>query len=343
MPPLHILSIVGRALAFAVGCVCFYLAFFLFEDEEGKLQNRIDSLWVSIDDRAKTTDSITTAVLNNIAKVLFRLFNRIFGEARFSVQLVSVSINLSFAGMFAIATARTYLGHSVFLSTPQLVLFLLAITVLFLSLATVVIKYPRRWISILTCVPIVPILSVVTVWMIRNEGAFLGIEGSISVYALMLSLFIIVACISLASEVLSLAVIRKLFASVATSSTAFHIARATGFVGGLLFVICGAPLYIGNRLTASDSDLLSVIGVLLFDSSLLNFTTVIYCALPMCVLILLLVHKAIWPTMSRVLYPLSRYKLLTNQKAMTALGCLAWTFAFNIEQVGAKELLKLLS
>ena len=40
--------LVGRSLAFSVACISFYLAFFLYENEEGALRNRIDDLWIAV-------------------------------------------------------------------------------------------------------------------------------------------------------------------------------------------------------------------------------------------------------------------------------------------------------
>jgi len=39
---------------------------FLFEDEQGVWQNRVDNLWIAVYGRAKLTDSVATALLNKI-------------------------------------------------------------------------------------------------------------------------------------------------------------------------------------------------------------------------------------------------------------------------------------
>ncbi len=76
---------------------------------------------------------------------------------------------------------------------------------------------------------------------------------------------------------------------------------------------------------------------------LLNATTILACILPLGMLTFVLLHKLAWPTFSRLIYPLSRHKVLSNRKFLVPVGTLCLTFALNLEHVGAKELLKLLS
>jgi hypothetical protein len=97
----------GRVIAGIVGCFAFYMAFFLYEDEEGRWQNRIDELWVAVHDRARITDSVSIALFNKIAQTLVLAANRVFGKRLISIQMFAVSTNLSLAGasiVFVIAT-----------------------------------------------------------------------------------------------------------------------------------------------------------------------------------------------------------------------------------------------
>ena len=71
------------------------------------------------------------------------------------------------------------------------------------------------------------------------------------------------------------------------------------------------------------------------------FATAVYCLLPALVLMFLLIHRVVWPTLSRVIYPLSRQKVLVNHKIMALVGCTCITIAFNLEEFGAREFLRL--
>jgi hypothetical protein len=90
-------SIIARGVAFAVACFSFYLAFFLYEDEKGLMQNRLESLWISIYERAKATDSLSTALFNKIGATLRWTFSTVFGASLFSIEAFLASTNLSLA------------------------------------------------------------------------------------------------------------------------------------------------------------------------------------------------------------------------------------------------------
>ncbi len=46
--------VIGRVLAGMVAAMAFYLAFFLYEDEEGKWQNRLENVWIAVDPPKRT-------------------------------------------------------------------------------------------------------------------------------------------------------------------------------------------------------------------------------------------------------------------------------------------------
>jgi hypothetical protein len=91
------LHLACRVVAFLLGVFGLYLTCFLFEGEEGRWQNRLETLWISIDDRARMTDSRFTAVVSRVAQVLVKGYNRMFGEHLISFQAVGVSISSSLA------------------------------------------------------------------------------------------------------------------------------------------------------------------------------------------------------------------------------------------------------
>jgi hypothetical protein len=96
----HALVIVARWVSGLVGVLAFYLAFFMYKDEQGRLQNRLEVLRSSIEDRAKATTSTTVAALNKIADSFTRLINHSFGPKLFSLRAFFASFNLSWAFMY---------------------------------------------------------------------------------------------------------------------------------------------------------------------------------------------------------------------------------------------------
>jgi len=72
-------DIFGRVLSATAGCVFLYLAFFLYEDERGQIQNRLEQLWVSIDDEARRARDTNAAFMRGIVRIVSNTFDRVFG------------------------------------------------------------------------------------------------------------------------------------------------------------------------------------------------------------------------------------------------------------------------
>ena len=52
-----------RGAAVLAGVLAYYVAFFIYEDEEGKWQSRIENVWVSIHDKAKESGSKVRCII----------------------------------------------------------------------------------------------------------------------------------------------------------------------------------------------------------------------------------------------------------------------------------------
>ena len=81
-----------RILSAAIGCVSLYMAFFLYEDERGQLQNRLEELWISIDDEGRKARDRNAAFLRGIVRIVSDAFDRIFGPEILSARAVVVSL-----------------------------------------------------------------------------------------------------------------------------------------------------------------------------------------------------------------------------------------------------------
>ena len=85
------------------GGLLVYTVVTMFPDEEGKLQDRIESLWVVIDDKQKSEVGRATALFNRIASYVTRIYNCILGRRLFSLQMVGISSAPSIGGFFIFA------------------------------------------------------------------------------------------------------------------------------------------------------------------------------------------------------------------------------------------------
>lgn len=88
-----------RILAIPIGLLAYCIAFLMFEDEEGEWQNRLESLWIAVNDREKLSGGKTSALFSTVADVLTRALNRLLGRKLLSFQVISVSLSSSLAAM----------------------------------------------------------------------------------------------------------------------------------------------------------------------------------------------------------------------------------------------------
>jgi len=80
-----------RLLAALVGAFAYYAAFFMYEDEQGKWQSRIEALWITVNDQEKVAGSRASALFDRVAAVVTGAFDRVFGSKLISIQLLGVS------------------------------------------------------------------------------------------------------------------------------------------------------------------------------------------------------------------------------------------------------------
>ena len=340
--------VAGRSLALAVACISFYLAFFLYEDEEGALRNRIDDLWIAVDERAKVTDSRSTALFNKIAQKLVAASVAVFGEALVSVRMFAVSTNLSLAGAGLTGVILCLTIYREYFSGRDLSILFVG-SLVFLAIAMVVIRFPRRWVAAAACVPFWAAVCLVLKAVAGRVGSF-GWYGPPNAFEMDMIQDLAEAVpfaliFSLLSDVLAIVAIRKLFASIAKSLSFVHILKLIGLLFTILLVI-GPGLCIGLAALSyeiSNSQLQDTFQAGVIWVGLLNATTALYCLVPVIMLIVVLLHRIIWPLLGRLIYPFTRFGILVNRKAMASIGGVGLAVALNLEHVGLKEIIKLFS
>src|ERR1700739_4012901 len=91
-----------RVLAALGGVLALYLAIFMYEDEEGALQDRVDQLWVQIHDRKQRSHQRIVSFLSTAGEALNKGLDRLFGSKLISLQAASISMCYSMAGLYLI-------------------------------------------------------------------------------------------------------------------------------------------------------------------------------------------------------------------------------------------------
>jgi hypothetical protein len=148
---------------------------------------------------------------------------------------------------------------------------------------------------------------------------------------------------SLLADVISVAMIRYLWSLVAQMTSLARIALAILGLVTLSVAAALSPLIllvVGRmRQTAQIAEMLTISTSVLL---LLNVTTALYCVIPAIMLGIILLHKITWPTLSRVIYPLCRYKSVSNRIALLATASLCTTLAIHPAALDLEKILKFL-
>lgn len=318
-----------------VGVLLVYTVVTMFPDEEGRLQNRIENLWIAIDDRQKSAVGRAIAVLNRAASYVARVYNRILGSRLISVQMIGVSSSSSIAGFFIFAAllllALLYLSLSRHIAvTPQFNAGLWLIGILCFVVGSVALLFAvlpsliRNWFG--RAVSLAPLLlftygSVLVV--ARQRGAV--VSNQLTVLAGL--------GIGVLTDVFVLAAVRLSVRLIANAEKFIKIVWAVLVQVGVLILIVLVPFEVSTPLLSANKDSLGA--KVLLSSMMFNFFTMLGISAFLLLLVVLTVHRALWPMLGRFVYSIARFKPLQNNRMLFAiigvvlilygLGVVAWS------------------
>ena len=96
----NVLHILLRILAGIAGALLLYVALFLYEDEEARLQNRLDQIWQKINALQSSAMSREVAFLQGVTRTTSAVLDRLLGRELLSIQSIAVSMTFSFISYF---------------------------------------------------------------------------------------------------------------------------------------------------------------------------------------------------------------------------------------------------
>lgn len=92
-------AIAIQILGILAGSLCLYIAFFLYEDEESRVQNALENLWIRVNDRSDRASAFMRHLVAEAAGLSSRAFDAVFGPTLFSIRAVGVSFSYALASM----------------------------------------------------------------------------------------------------------------------------------------------------------------------------------------------------------------------------------------------------
>jgi len=321
-----------RILAVPTGLLAYYIAFFMYENEEGKWQSRIENLWIAVNDREQLSGGKTAALFNTVAGVVTRGFNRVLGRKLVSFQFAGVSLSYSvaaacfFVGLCLLALAFYIVTHASALPENVTKGLFAAVTVglaalfigsICLAIAAMPSLWPSRFSVALSLLPGLLVIygGIRVIWFHQLSPAIAG---------MLLAFLLGLICDALLLILVRLT-IRRVSAKPNLSRIAVAVLLQLGGVAFFVIVPIEAALHV--QMKAGNHQPASALAVFYLWLAVVNVFTGLASFLFSIVLVFVLIHKVLWPTISRLIYPLARFEIVRNHTLMASVGTACLTFA----------------
>ena len=332
VPTLYVLL---RAASGLLGCALLITAIFLREDEEGRIQSRLELLWIRIDDARKYSLPRHTAVVRVITAFISSGFDRLFGTKLFSKRAVGTSICYVIASIFLIALCVAAIQGEAEGSdyiNPILILFGL---IIYGTLPAVIKKPLWGWFWFVPVLAIVAWLSITTIRSIMSPRSYSELLVAYLVTGLILGcalsiLFIVVIRRALRGISAANSITRILF----TSAICFLPMAALSTIGLYYsvkhpFFDAFADLLVADILNQMPIPLGHILAENLDEKLMAGFANgitalivifIVPASIFILLAILLLLHSLLWPVLDRPVYALQRWGVVRRNKVLGLVG-----------------------
>lgn len=314
----HLVHLIARPVEALLGVFCVLTAILLYPDEQGKIQSKFEDFWIRVDDFQNLALTRHAAFMTQVAKLETRLLDRIFGSQSISLQFVVVSACLSLASTTA---AILTLSPWMFVDLRQVIGAILRAFVLFfcgpLILVIAFFLLKNRTARLLLFMLSVALFAV---WIIQMTDLFGASDSdSLSGATIIASTFVG----GFISDIAFIAAMRRLlrFAGQMTQSLRVVAAMALAMIAagclmGPLFLLLHAAFKTGQP-DLGDFGKGLLIGVWV---SLADTFDAILALLFVILALLLLVHRAIWPLLTRTLFRMTDIGTKGRRAILTLVG-----------------------
>jgi hypothetical protein len=333
---MQVFHILLRILSGIAGALLLYMAFFLYEDEEARLQNRLEQVWRRINALQSSAISKEVAFLQGVTRAASAILDRLLGHQLVSPQSITVSMAFSLASLFVWFSYILIAIPFTYSRVPSLLTFVYA--VILFALGSLPAWVTRDKASIRTHRQVVQshfyrlglvLLVICSPWlMIKTETFFdhnLGFDPStIMVIELSVILGVLV-------DIFFITFFRWMLKNIANLSALLPIILCFVAVTAVTVVLIGPAFLLLTNSDYADMSTLNIRQRLIAQlgyGCMTNLIDAICLLLLLVIMMLLLAHRLIWPLIKRPLYAANRKQLFKNTKLLGALGTILILYAF---------------
>jgi hypothetical protein len=328
----YLVHILLRILAGIAGALLLYVAFFLYEDEEARIQNRLEQIWKRIDALQSSAMSKEVAFLQGATRTTSAILDRLLGHKLLSAQSIAVSMAFSLGSYllcywFRLVELMPSSDYILPLGIVVLLLFALGSLPAFTSgrgtAFRVLQSFTEKW----------PYYFGMMIFVIWATWWTTGMSAPLNI--LLAASFIILAVVifGVLMDIFFIAFFRWVLRRISrfmSARTIIFCLFAVGAAVALLIgpVVAGRILY--DRGYFDPHHLTAAMRVVMFSGfvSLTNLIEVLCLLLLIVVMLLLLAHRLVWPIIKRPIYAANRKQLIKNTKLLGAVGTALLMYAF---------------
>ena len=309
----NFVHILLRVLAGIAGALLLYVAFFLYEDEEARIQNRLEQLWRRIDALHGVAISIEAAFLRTATNTTSRILDSLFGHKLLSLRFVAISVAFSLASVLVFVVLLGDMSAAVrgygIACAVLLVIFGCLSARIRNSIYDLVLVIAAVWL---------------TSWAIGMTSPS-GVEA----YEVPLN-----AATGVFLDMCFVMFFRWTLKKIANISKLWVISlwlvtvSAVTILFALPAVLSDRHFYTTMRRVTGTSEAARRFVVVVMQASMSNLFDALCLLLLIMVIAALLIHRLVWPIIKRPVYAANRKQLIKNTKLLGALGTMLLLYAF---------------
>jgi hypothetical protein len=297
----------------ALGVAFLYASLFLHEDDEERIQNRIEEWWVKLADKQDASRSWTATFMREVAVLTTRGFDRLFGKRLLSLRVAGISFCFSVASFYWSGFVAVVLSRS---THPHLAHGAVLWGLFFAAMALVPAFSEDGWLLAFWWVLILVELLALGRFLFFVYAVRGGVFTERAAGYLLLLFGVSFAC-DISYIVLTRWVLRRL----AKIDRVYEILLA--ILGNLLIlvILLLIPIQIGLKVLQHSPGA----GIAIMVSFILNSIDFAAGFAVLVLALLLLLHRSLWSAVERPLYAIQRFAPIKNKKWLWRTGVVLLT------------------
>ncbi len=312
-----------RAIALILAGGCFYIGLFTYEDERRGIQNRLEELWIKIDDRSKKEADRNRSFFKGIIGIVSLVLEMTFGNSREYGYFCSVSACISLLGIFLYSVLWKHLWegmldwHFAIWSVGSLIVCIIvgityALPRGFKSATS--LWYSGSLLLAISAAQVLTHSKVLKIFLFTSHGWVQARDYWIE--------FLVVLAVSIAADWVLVASNRALLRSFSTLSYMFRCISMIFFNFITMSLIIGFNLGLMHASQNQTAELrdrleLATYGNLLMQA---NLGTLLIATMILSGCTFLMIHRLAWPFLARPVYSLHSNSAVSNKKFLLAVG-----------------------